>query len=150
MNTSRVIVAAVASATFVALGGLASVASAKDLSRSADVVRSTVQGHAYQNGGVSKEDTAEMDHHLAHYNLRLTFSEGRKNAYAAGLNLNIFGAGGKDVFSLASAGPLTDVALPAGHYRVVADFGGVRRSGSVDLKPGVPAHLFLHWPKDET
>ena len=150
MNTSRTIVAAVASATLVALGGLTATASAKDLSSSADVVRSTVHGHPYQNGGVSKEDAAEMDSHQARYNLRLTFSEGKKNDFAAGLKLNIFGAGGKDVFSLASAGPLTDVALPAGHYKVVADFGGVKRSGSIDVKPGAPAHLFLHWPKDET
>ena len=52
--------------------------------------------------------------------------------------------------ALDHAGPLTDVSLPAGHYRVVADFGGVERSGSVDVKPGQPANLYLHWPKDET
>lgn len=150
MNTSRIIGAALASATIAVLGGGVSAASAKDLSASADVVRSAVQGHAYQNGGVSKEDAARMDHDAARYDLRLAFSEGRKNDFAAGLKLNIFDAAGKEVFSLASAGPMTDVSLPAGHYKVVADFGDVKRSGSVDVKAGAPARLFLHWPKDET
>jgi hypothetical protein len=33
--------------------------------------------------------------------------------------------------------------LAAGHYRVVADFGGVKRGASIDVKPGEPANLYL-------
>ena len=33
-------------------------------------------------------------------------------------------------------------------YRVMAEFGGITRGGSVDVKQGAPASLFLHWPRD--
>jgi hypothetical protein len=147
MNTPRILLTA---AAVVALGGAFTSASARDLSSSADVVRASVAGHAYQNGGVGKEQVADMDHHMKPYDLRLTFSEGKHNAYVADLKLRITDAAGKKVFALNHAGPLTDVSLPAGHYRVIADFGGVKRGGSVDVKPGQPANLYLHWPKDET
>lgn len=148
MNTPRILVAAAAAAF--ALAGAAAGASANELPSSAGIVRGTVSGHAYQNGGVSKEQVADMAHHMKRYDLRLTFSEGRHNAYAAGLRVHVFNAAGRQVFALPDAGPLTDVSLPAGHYRVVAAFGGVRRSGSVDVSPQAPASLYLHWPKDET
>src|SRR5690349_18866079 len=64
MKTSRILIAA---ATLAALGGAFTAASARDLSASADVARDTVKGHAYQNGGVSKEQVADMDHHLKPY-----------------------------------------------------------------------------------
>jgi hypothetical protein len=147
MNTARILGVA---ATVAALAALGSSASARDLSSSADVVRSTVDGHRYQNGGNSLEQVADINHHLKAYDLRLTFSEGKHDAYAADLGLRIVDAKGKEVFALEHAGPLTDVNLPAGHYRVVANFGKVERSGSVDVKPGQPASLYLHWPKDET
>jgi hypothetical protein len=146
MNTPRVLVA---TAAVVALATANAPASAQDLSSSADVVRGSVNHHAYQNGGASKEQVADMTHHMKPYDLRLTFSEGKHNAYVADVKLHIIDAAGKKVFALESAGPMTDVKLPAGQYRVVADFGGVKRSGSVDVKPGEPASFYLHWPKDE-
>jgi hypothetical protein len=145
MNTSRILLLA---ATATALAGSVTAASARDLSASADVVRGQVAGHAYQNGGVGKAEVTDMQRHMAHYDLHITFSEGRHNAYAADVKLRITDAAGKQVFGLGHAGPLTDVSLPPGHYRVVAALGGVQRTASVDVKPGRPAKLLLHWPKD--
>lgn len=146
MNTSRILLAA---ATLAALGGAFTAASARDLSASAGIARDTVEGHPYQNGGVSKEQVADMDRHLKPYDLRMTFSEGRKD-YAADLKLRIVDAQGRKAFGLRHAGPLTDVSLPAGHYRVVATRrDGVQESSAVDLKPGEPVNLVLHWPKGE-
>jgi len=147
MKTSRILIAA---ATLAALGGAFTAASARDLSASADVARDTVKGHAYQNGGVSKEQVVDMDHHLKSYDLRMTFSEGGHKDYAADLKLRIVDAQGHKAFGLGHAGPLTDVSLPAGHYRVVATRrDGVQESSAVDLKPGEPVNLVLHWPKGE-
>jgi hypothetical protein len=137
MNSPRILVAA---ATAAVLGGGLAPASARALS----------PVPAYQDGGFGKEQVAAMQRRLDHYDLRLTFSEGKHNAYAADLKLRITDGSGRKVFALDHAGPLTDVNLPPGRYQVVADFGGVRRSGSVDVKPGLPAALALHWPKDET
>ena len=148
MNTARHAFAAALTAA--ALVAPATFAWAQDAASSVDIVRSTQGGHAYQNGGISHEEVVDMNEHMKPYDLRLTFSEGQHNAYVTGLAVQITDAAGRPVFSLNDAGPLTDVSLPAGHYRVVADFGGVKRSGSVDVKRGEPSHLYLHWARDET
>lgn len=145
MNTTRIVFASALAAAFC---GAFTAASARDLSASADVVRDSISGHAYQNGGASDTQVTDMRQHMRHYNLHLAFSEGRHNDYAADVKLRITDARGRQVFHLEDAGPLTDVNLPAGHYRVMAEFGGIRRGGSVDVKPGEPASLFLHWPRD--
>jgi hypothetical protein len=142
-------------AAVVALGTAFNPASAGNRSSSddtlpVDIVRGTISGHAYQNGGISKEQVADMVRQMNPYDLQLTFSEGKHNSYVTGLKLQITNAAGQTVFSLAGAGPLTDVDLPAGHYRVVGDFGGVKRGGSVEVKKGEHAQLYLHWPRDET
>lgn len=147
MTLTRLLCTAAAAA---ALGGAFAPAWAEDMPASADIVRSMENGQAFQNGGVSKEQVARMNHHMAPYDLRLTFSEGRHNDYAAGLQVKITDAAGHKVFAYDDAGPLTDIKLPAGHYRVEARFGGVARGGSVDVKPGKHAFLYLHWPRDET
>ncbi|KQV78900.1 hypothetical protein [Rhizobacter sp. Root1221] len=145
MNTPRIAFTASLAAM---LGGAFTVASARDLSASADVVRGSVAHHAYQNGGASQSQVSDLRHHMEPYDLHLAFSEGKHNAYAADVKLRITDARGREVFGLKDAGPLTDVNLPAGRYRVMAEFGGVRRGGSVDVKPGQPASLYLHWPRD--
>jgi hypothetical protein len=114
------------------------------------IEKATQNGHAYQNGGVTRDDVAKMEHQMKPYNVRLMFSEGKFNDYVTGLQLKITRDKGQQVFALNDAGPLTDVALPAGTYHVTADFGGVKRSGTVVVKPGESAMLNLHWPKDET
>lgn len=135
MHIPRILLTA---ATALALGAAAMSVSAQDISDN------------YQNGGIGKEQVDRMDQNMKAYNLRLTFSEGPTNAYITGLQLNIYNAKGEEVFALPNAGPLTDVKLPAGHYRVVADFGGVQRSGNVDVLSGKHANLNLHWSKDGT
>jgi len=147
MKTTRI--PSLAAATALSLLGLAGAATARDLSASADVVQSRVAGHLYQNGGASHEQVQAMEHHLKPYDLRLTFSAGRHDAYITDVKLRVLDAEGHRVFALRHAGPLTDVALPAGHYRVMADFGGVQRGGVVDIRPGQPADLYLHWAKDQ-
>lgn len=134
MHIPRILLTA---ATVLALGAAAVSVSAQDTSGN------------YQNGGIGKEQVDRMDQNMKAYDLRLTFSEGPTNAYITGLQLKIYNAKGEEVFALANAGPLTDVKLPPGHYRVVADFGGVQRSGNVDVQTGKHASLNLHWPTDK-
>ena len=145
MTTPRIFLAAAAA---LALAGAVAPASAKDMSGQ---MQGAHPQQMYQNGGIGKEEVARMDGKLQAYNLRMTFSEGKDNAYATGLHLRIANAQGKEVFALSDAGPMTDVKLPAGHYSVKAKFGGVERSASVDVpESGKPAMLNLHWPKDES
>ena len=145
MNRHRILIIAATAATLAA--GFAR-AYAQDLSASPDIVRGSVDGHAYRNGGVGDAEAAQMHRHTSDYSLLVGFSEGRHNAYLASVKLDVYDTAGKDVFSLRDAGPLVDVQLPAGRYRVVARAGGVARSAHVDVKRGEPARLYLHWAKD--
>lgn len=131
--------------------GLAScfAAHAGDLSASADVVRSRVAGIRYENGGIGREEVHDLARTRGAYSLHLSFSEGRRNAFVTGVGLRVVDASGKPVFHLTSAGPLTDLALPPGHYQVMARLGATDRSTSVDVRPGHGTTAALHWPADK-
>jgi hypothetical protein len=150
MRTSRTLVA---SALLAGLAGSAWAmtvpAASSASSASADILHGTRAGHAWQSGGFGADEVAAMNRQDAPYNLRLAFSEGKHNDYVTGLKLRIESATGKPVFTLSGAGPLTDVALAPGQYKVVADYHGVARTDRVTLKKGEPLDLYLHWPKDE-
>jgi hypothetical protein len=133
-----------AAAALVANVGLACAQS----SASADIVRTTIDGHACQTGGYGKGQVASMKRDQGSYDLRMTFSEGKLGQYVAGLKLQIKDTAGNQVFAYDDAGPLTDVDLPAGRYRVVAEYDGVQRSSSVSIKPGGHADLHLNWPAE--
>ena len=105
-------------------------------------------GVAYMNGGISKEQVKQIEHHDQRYNLHVVLSEGRHNDYVTGVRLRIADTHGKEVLRLADAGPLTDVKLPPGTYKVHADFGRMQRGYVVQLKDREPFNLYLHFPHD--
>jgi hypothetical protein len=80
--------------------------------------------------------------------VRVSFSEGRRHASLSGVKLDVFDAHGRDVFSQANAGPRADLRLPAGHYRVVAQADGMRRSTQLNVRPGQATSVDLHWPRE--
>ena len=121
---------------------------AQDRTASPAVVQGVVNGVAYRNGGIGRDEAVAMTHGEAGYTLRLGFSEGPHNAYLADVKVDIFDAGGQRVFGLSEAGPLVDVRLPEGTYRIVATAGGVRRTGTVKVEGKQLSELYLHWSKD--
>lgn len=145
MQLSRFLIAAGAT---VAFGGALGGAWAQGQVAPSGVVRAQVSGHAYQNGGIGLEEVTDMNQNMSPFDLRITFSEGPDNVYVANVQLRVVDTQGQSVFNLGDAGPLTDVNLPAGRYRVIANFGGVERIGRIDVKPGAVARLHLHWPAD--
>lgn len=146
MKTTRTLVAG---ALIAGLAGFGGSAWAMNSPAGIDILHGTRDGHAWQSGGFGRSEVAAMNRQAAPYNLRLAFSEGKHDDYVTGLKLRIENATGKPVFTLSGAGPLTDVALAPGQYKVVAEYHGVPRTGSVTLKKGEPLNLYLHWPKDE-
>lgn len=131
-------------AAVLAFGGTFTVVSAQAQAAPANVVHGTVDGHVYQTGGTAKAPLTDTDGGPLPYDLQLNLSEGRQHADASGAKVTITGAAGQKVFSLDDAGALTDVDLPAGHYHVIADFGRIKRMGSVDVEKGELATVYLH------
>lgn len=112
--------------------------------------RGTLEGHAYQTGGIGIEEVANVRAHQSPYSLRMTFSEGRQNAFVSGVQVRIRDAGGREVFALNDAEPLADVSLPDGRYRVTARFGDAIREQTVQIANGTASHLYFHWNRDHT
>jgi hypothetical protein len=109
------------------------------------VSRTTLGGLAYQNGGVGQEEVADMDSHREGYTARVTFSVGNADVYAADLKLRVTTARGAPVFSLDDAGPITDMSLPPGTYKVSAWYGDTLRTGTLQVGRNGRAQVNLHW-----
>ena len=111
-------------------------------------MRGTIDGHAYQTGGGDKASRVEMQRHHAAYDARLTLSEGWLRRPVRSAKVDIFDTSGKDVFSLANAGPRTEVQLPPGRYRVLAEAGGRTSTAKLNVQPRRMAQARLHWSHD--
>lgn len=107
------------------------------------------QGVSWVNGGIGSDEARQIESEAGRYNLRLVFSEGRTNQFATDVHLRISDPAGRPVLALNDAGPLTDVQLPPGRYQVDCRFGSLQQHHSVELRPGQPTNLYLHFAQDE-
>ncbi len=70
-------------------------------------------------------------------------ADGRRQQQREPLKLHIEDAHGARVFAIDDAGPLVDIALPAGTYQVTANLGEVRRGYTMTLPRGASVDLYL-------
>lgn len=88
---------------------------------------------SYINGGFGDDEIDYMRQNAPKYSLRMEFSEGGKGAFVADVNLAIADPKGRTIFALPSAGPLTDVMLPPGTYKVSASYEGKTETQEVAI-----------------
>ncbi|ALU88355.1 hypothetical protein [Herbaspirillum rubrisubalbicans] len=105
----------------------------------------SVQGSvAYMNGGIGASEQHKLREAAKDYNLRLLFSEAKDGAFVSNVKLNVNDHQGKSVFSLPSAGPMTNIKLPAGEYEITAVYNGVKKSTKVSVGEK-PTSLSFNW-----
>ena len=75
--------------------------------------------------------------------LQAILAAGTRQARRVPLRLSVEDLQGRRVLAVDDAGPLLEVPLPAGTYRVNADAGTVRRSYTMTLEPGASFDLHL-------
>jgi hypothetical protein len=80
------------------------------------------------------------------YDLMLTFAE-RDGSYVADVNVQIIDSRGRTVLQTVS-GPLLLVDLPAGKYRIAADYNGATRWRTVSVGGSHHDRLTLTWPSE--
>lgn len=90
-------------------------------------------GMAYVNGGFGYDEEDRIKQEGPNYSLRLQFSEGRKGEWVSDVNLAIVDTSGRTVFTLPKAGPLTDVMLPPGSYRISASYEGRTKTQEISI-----------------
>lgn len=105
----------------------------------------TVRTTTFVNGGVGKDEAAQMRRMASEWPLRMTFTERRDNEFVAGVALLVTDQRGAPVLLLQSAGPMTYVMLPAGRYRIAATFKGVTESREVTLDGKQGWDVSFHW-----
>jgi hypothetical protein len=109
------------------------------------VVVETVFATTYLNGGIGKDEEDAMHRIAKEFSLRLIFSEHKDGEFIANVPVVIVDAHGNPVFSLADAGPMLDVMLPKGKYKVSARFKGLTESQEVNLDGKEGKDLYFHW-----
>ena len=92
-------------------------------------------GIDYMNGGSGTEGVDYMKARGKEFSLQITFS-GRGGEYGVAEKLVVASAG-RELISVADAGPLMMLKLPPGNYTVEATFKGVIEKRSVAVGNGV-------------
>ncbi len=109
------------------------------------IVVETIAATTYANGGVGKGEEAAMRRVAKEFPLRMTFSERKDGEFIADVPVVIADARGNPVFELSKAGPMLDVMLPNGKYKVSARFKGLTESQEITLAGKDGKDLYFHW-----
>lgn len=107
--------------------------------------KARVKPTIYMSGGIGKDEQAVMRKAAGDFSLRLEFSAFTSGEYVAGENIVIQDASGAPVFVLASAGPMVNVQLPRGTYKVSASYRGMAESKEVQLDGQYGKDLYFRW-----
>jgi hypothetical protein len=110
-----------------------------------EVVIETGTSPRFMSGGVGQDQQALMRAAAKDFNLRFEFSERSDDEFIVGSDLRITDLQGNPVFALPSAGPMVNVDLPEGRYRVSASFHGQNETRLVTLHGKAGQDLYFHW-----
>jgi hypothetical protein len=106
----------------------------------------TQNGITYVTGGFGVDESCAMKEAAGNYDLMLTFAE-RDGSYVADVNVQIIDRSGQPVLDTVS-GPLLLASLPAGEYRVRADYDGMSRWQTVRVGGERHSRLAFTWPSE--
>jgi hypothetical protein len=131
---------AIAALTGVMLLAAPLVASAQESGR-AEVIAATT----YLNGGLGKDRSIRRI--ACEFPLRISFSEGNGDEFAANVPVVISDARGNAVLVLRNAGPLLYVMLPDGTYTVTAHAHGETQTKRVTLDGARGRDINFNWTR---
>ena len=101
---------------------------------------------AYESGGIGDDDPLAAI--AGDYNLQLVFATQGSGEYLADVKVLIADTKGNTLLDADSPGPFFFVRLPAGSYRISADFHGVALRKSVTISDRRRQNLYFHWPPE--
>jgi hypothetical protein len=96
-----------------------------------------------ESGGIGANERQALDGD-ARYNLKLV-AAARSGHYLADVDVTIVDDRGVKVLAARMEGPWLLAELPAGKYRVVADYRGVRQTRDVTVGREGRKDVVLHW-----
>ncbi|NUU01893.1 hypothetical protein [Herbaspirillum robiniae] len=98
----------------------------------------------YMNGGIGEGEQDAIKAAAKDYNLHLLFAQ-NNGEYISDVKLEISDAKGATLLTLPSAGPMTNVKLPAAKYKVAATYKGQTKEQQVTVSEGKTSNLSWRW-----
>ena len=102
----------------------------------------------YSSAGIGDDDP--LAPLTGDYNLQLVFATQGSGEYLADVGVLIADAHKRPLLSTRSPGPLFYVRLPAGSYRIRAEFAGLAQERSVTIGDVRRQSVYFYWPGAET
>ena len=103
------------------------------------------QDTTYLNGGIGTDEIEYMRLVAPDWPLRMIFTQRKDNEFVAAVKLSVTDMNGKPVLELDEAGPMTYVMVPAGRYRITAQFGEIYQSRTIVIGPQSGRDVNFHW-----
>ncbi len=110
-------------------------------------VRISESGIKFSTGGIGEDEVAAMRRMAKQFSLNIVFSAGAGSA-AINVNAVIFNKTGHAIFRIKGAIPLLYVDFPAGKYRILANYQGLKQDYTVDVSSEKNKQLILNWPEE--
>ncbi|MFM0418837.1 carboxypeptidase regulatory-like domain-containing protein [Paraburkholderia aromaticivorans] len=107
----------------------------------------TASGVKYVSGGIGAGSQQAMERVRKDYNLRLTFARPGSGEYLSDVRVRAENNSGETALDVVSHGPLLFARLPAGSYRVKADFEGKTQVRAVTIRKGHSRGLIFYFAK---
>ncbi len=124
----------------------ASTAFSQEASRPTEPQVST-SGVKYVSGGIGAGSQQAMERVRKDYNLRLTFARPGSGEYLSDVRVRAENSSGEAALDVVSHGPLFFARLPAGSYRIKADFEGKAQVRPVTIRKGHSRELIFYFAK---
>ncbi len=114
----------------------------------AQVQPQTYESVQYITGGIGNAEQNEMKSAQKDYNLHMTFSAIKDQAFLSDVAVQITDKDSKKVFEAANTGPYLNVKLPDGKYELTATYKGEVRKHAFTLTAGKTEASVLRWPTE--
>lgn len=101
----------------------------------------------YVSGGVGEASASAFKQAASRYPLELLFAQkaSPNDVYLAGVKVTVRDRAGKVVLDAVSDGPYLLATMPAGRYRIDADYEGIAKSQTVEIQSGRHQRVVLVW-----
>ncbi len=114
----------------------------------AQVQPQTYESVQYITGGIGNAEQNELKASEKDYNLHMTFSAIKDQAFLSDVAVQIVDKDQKKVFDVSNTGPYLNVKLPDGKYELTASYKGETRKHSFTLSKGSAEKAVLRWPTE--
>lgn len=104
-------------------------------------------GVRFVSGGVGEVRQEAMHAVQGEYNLHLLFAEKGTGAYLASVKVLIMNKKGATILDTVSKGPFLYAQLPAGHYKIRAEVGGIPLTEEVSVGHKHATAVSFYWPR---